>query len=295
MSDKENISPNSDDCRCAPEVTTKTDAIAKMCKPEWDLTDFHRDRMLGRCTFGHVYLARRTDSKDLLALKIIFTSGFDECDQDDLHKEIETQYRLKHPNVLQLHGCFHDDMMMYLVLEYAPGGELSNELHEAKLFDEKKSACYVSQLAKALQYCHSRKVIHRDIKPDNILVGVNEVLKVAGFGYAVHSPTSKVPEVFGSVDYLPPEMVEKKVHGAKVDLWALGVVAYEFLVGHTPFTSNPPDATCEKIRSVDFRFPPHVSAGAKDLISRLLVQEPTERATPEEVLSHPWITENTGM
>lgn len=156
-------------------------------------------------------------------------------------------------------------------------------LCEAEVFDDER---YVYQVCKALQYCH------RDIKPENLLLGSSDQVKLADFGLAVHAPSSRRIGVCGTTDYVPPEMLEKKVHDEKVDVWALGVLTYEFLVGALTFKSSSPHATYEKIPNVDVWFPDGVSADAKDLISRLLTEEPARRPTVEDVLSHPWITEN---
>lgn len=94
---------------------------------------------------------------------------------------------------------------------------------------------YIAQMADALHYLHSKHVIHRDIKPENILLGLNGELKIADFGWSVHAPSNRRKTLCGTLDYLPPEMVEGKMHTHHVDLWALGVLTYEFIVGNPPF------------------------------------------------------------
>ena len=127
----------------------------------------------------------------------------------------------------------------------------------------------MAQLADALKYCHSKKVIHRDIKPENLLLGLRGELKIADFGWSVHAPTSRRATLCGTLDYLPPEMVEGKMHDEKVDLWSLGVLCYEFLVGKPPFEAEGSTETYRRITQVDLRFPSHVSEGARDLISKV--------------------------
>jgi aurora kinase len=102
-------------------------------------------------------------------------------------------------------------------------------------FSESRTATYVAQLAGALRYCHAKHVIHRDIKPENLLLGLAGELKIADFGWSVHAPSSRRRTLCGTLDYLPPEMVEGREHDAAVDCWSLGVLAYEFLVGAAPF------------------------------------------------------------
>lgn len=94
---------------------------------------------------------------------------------------------------------------------------------------------YIAQMADALSYLHSKHVIHRDIKPENLLLGIRGELKIGDFGWSVHAPGNRRTTLCGTLDYLPPEMVEGKQHGEAVDLWALGVLTYEFLEGVPPF------------------------------------------------------------
>lgn len=177
----------------------------------------------------------------------------------------------RHPNILKMYGYFHDDKRVYLILEYAPKGELFKELNAQaeKRFDEVRTATYISQLADALKYCHSKKVIHRDIKPENLLLGLKGELKMADFGWSVHAPSSRRNTLCGTLDYLPPEMVVGKTHDHTVDLWGLGVLCYECLVGVPPFLAKSYDETYMKIKKAQYKFPDFVSAGARDFISQV--------------------------
>ena len=125
-------------------------------------------------------------------------------------------------------------------------------------------------MADALSYLHKKHVIHRDIKPENLLIGMKGELKIADFGWSVHAPHTRRTTLCGTLDYLPPEMVEGRDHNEKVDLWSLGVLCYEFLVGNPPFEDHTSyRATYKRIASVDLSFPSFVSVGAKDLISKV--------------------------
>lgn len=174
-------------------------------------------------------------------------------------------------------------------MEYAAKGELYNELHRAGRFPEKLSAHYIRCIADALKYLHSKHVIHRDIKPENLLLGLKGEVKLADFGWSVHAPSLRRQTMCGTLDYLPPEMVERKPHDANVDIWSLGVLAYEFLTGNAPFVADGESATFRRITTVDLTFPSHVSSGARDLISKLLVHDPAARLPLDDVLRHPWI------
>jgi len=257
---------------------------------KWNLNHFDIGRPLGKGKFGNVYLAREKNSKYIVALKLMFKSQLTKANvEHQLRREIEIQTHLRHPNILKLFGYFHDSSRVYLILEYAPGGELYKVLQREKRFPDDRSAKYIAQLADALVYCHAKKVIHRDIKPENILLGLKGDIKIADFGWSVHAPSSRRQTMCGTLDYLPPEMVEGKHHNECVDLWSLGVLCYEFLVGSPPFEAEGHSETYRRICKVDLRFPSHVSDGARDLISKLLRHDPRARLSLQNVLKHPWI------
>lgn len=129
----------------------------------------------------------------------------------------------------------------------------------------------MAQLAGAFKYCHSKKVIHRDIKPENLLLGLAGEIKIADFGWSVHAPSSRRTTMCGTLDYLPPEMLDHEVYDSTVDLWCLGILCYEFLVGSPPFESKTNTETYARIRKVDLKFPDFVSSLARDFIRSVSV------------------------
>ncbi|KFM78735.1 Aurora kinase A-A, partial [Stegodyphus mimosarum] len=220
-------------------VTASTSSSDQSEKKRWTLDDFDIGKPLGKGKFGNVYLARERKSKFVVALKVLFKSQLQSHGvEHQLRREIEIQSHLRHPNILRLYGYFYDESRVYLVLEYAPGGELYKVLQQCKRFDEKTAATYMAKISQALKYCHSKKIIHRDIKPENLLLGVNGELKIADFGWSVHAPSSRRTTMCGTLDYLAPEMLDNKTYDEKVDLWCLGVLCYEFLVGKPPFEAD---------------------------------------------------------
>lgn len=197
-------------------------------KKKWSLVNFDIGRPLGRGKFGNVYLAREKETKFVIALKVLFKKQIaSQGIEHQVRREIEIQSHLRHPNILRMYGFFHDEQRIYLILEYASGGTLFNILKKENRFDEKKSAKYIKSLISALIYLHGRDVIHRDIKPENLLLGHDDQLKIADFGWSVHEPNSLRNTLCGTMDYLSPEMVQGKSHTKAVDLWSLGVLAYE--------------------------------------------------------------------
>lgn len=158
-----------------------------------------------------------------------------------------------------------------------------------KRFSEERTANYIGQIAEALKYCHSKKVIHRDIKPENLLLGAKGEIKIADFGWSVHAPSSRRTTLCGTSDYLPPEMVHGKTYNETVDLWSLGVLCYEFLVGRPPFKTTTLNDTYRNISKAIYTVPTFVSELATDLTKHLLIVNPTSRLELDGVLSHPWI------
>jgi aurora kinase len=240
----------------------------------WHLSDFEIGKPLGKGKFGRVYMVRtRAPPQYILALKCLYKAEILENRvEKQIRREIEIQTHLRHPNILRLYGYFHDERRIFLMLEFAGKGELYRQLARVGRFEEKRAARYVDQMADALGYLHSKHVIHRDIKPENLLLGIHGELKIGDFGWSVHAPGNRRKTLCGTLDYLPPEMVEGREHTARVDHWALGVLTYEFLVGRPPFEeTSGQQATYRRISAVNYQIPKRVSADAGDLIHRVSI------------------------
>ncbi|XP_029850947.2 aurora kinase A isoform X2 [Ixodes scapularis] len=237
----------------------------------------------------------QTARKATSSQAVMFKSQLQRSEMENqLRREIEIQSHLKHPHILKLYGWFHDKTRIILILEYAPKGQLYKQLIKAKRFDDKRAATYIYQMCVALKYCHANRVIHRDIKPENLLLGFNGELKMADFGWSVHAPSSRRSTICGTLDYLPPEMVDVSVsvYDEKVDIWSVGVLTYEFLVGKPPFECKTARETHRRICAADIKFPDFVCEPARDLITKLLKKVPKERASLDEVMAHPWVVDN---
>lgn len=275
-------------------MKSQTQAREANPKKQWSLQDFEIGKPLGKGKFGRVYLAREAKSKYIVALKVIFKEQIEKYKiQHQLRREMEIQTNLRHPNILRLYGWFHDSERIFLILEYAHGGELYGKLRKTGHLSENQAATYILSLTQALAYCHEKDVIHRDIKPENLLLDHEGRLKIADFGWSVQS-RSKRHTMCGTLDYLAPEMVENKAHDYAVDNWTLGILCYEFLYGVPPFEAESQSDTFRRIMKVDLSFPstPCVSAEAKDLILRLLVKDSSKRLSLLKIMEHPWIVKN---
>uniref|UniRef100_A0A673KXX6 non-specific serine/threonine protein kinase n=1 Tax=Sinocyclocheilus rhinocerous TaxID=307959 RepID=A0A673KXX6_9TELE len=226
---------------------------------KFSIKDFDIGRPLGKGKFGNVYLAREQKLKVIVALKVLFKSQMEkESVEHQLRREIEIQSHLRHPNILRFYNYFQDNTRVFLILEYAPRGEMYKELQRCGRFDEQRSATYMEELADALLYCHEKKVIHRDIKPENLLLGYRGELKIADFGWSVHFLNS--------------------------------------LLSHRTinmFTHSMTTLKYKRITKVDLQFPKLVSDGARDLISKLLRHSPAMRLPLRSVMEHPWVKANS--
>jgi len=275
-------------------ASSSNKSLSKEEPRKWIIEDFEIGQTLGRGQFGNVYLAMERESKFVVALKVLDKHIIKENNiAHQIRREIEIQSHLQHPHILRLYSYFHDKSKVYLILEYAPGGELYKKLIKEKRFNEQVAATYMVQLIDALLYCHEKNIIHRDIKPGNLLLGSKGDLKIADFGCSVHTESSARTALCGTIDYISPEMVQGSKYDEKVDLWTIGVLCYEFLVGETPFNGKDRKTMYENILSSNYHFPDFVSSSAQEVIMNLLKIDPSHRMSLEELLQHPWIPKNS--
>jgi len=261
---------------------------------KFSLRDFLIGRRLGRGKFGKVYLAVEKKHKYCVALKVIAKKKLrDTGVEHQLRREIEIMSNLRHRSIVRLYGVFADEKAVYLILELCCGGEIFSQLREKRKFTEAKTAFYIRDLADALHYCHKKNIIHRDIKPENLLLDIDGNLKLSDFGWSVHTPdpSRSRQTLCGTLDYLPPEMIEQKAHDPSVDVWSLGVLTYEFVTGCPPFEgTGGQTGTFGRIKKVEMRkIPDSVSKECCDFIAGLLKKNPAERYSLEQVPRHPFI------
>ncbi|KAF2704840.1 kinase-like protein [Pleomassaria siparia CBS 279.74] len=289
-------------------------------RTELNISMFECGAQLGRGKFGRVYLARHTPTNYICALKMLDKAQITANSEEHLmRRELEIHQNLAHANIVRLLAWFHDDVRICLVLEYAPGGNLFDRMKKQKqkqkqppggYFPEPVAARYVAQMADALRYLHGKRVLHRDVKPENVLLGMHDEAKLADFGYSVHSASGLRRSLCGTLDYIAPEMAhmlladlqtsdadadaEASSYGPGIDQWSLGVLAYELVVGSAPLESSSKQETRERIAAFDgstsaLRFPARVSAAARHFIFKLLHVDAGRRLSLDNVLVHPWI------
>eukprot|EP00866_Antonospora_locustae_P001218 jgi/Antlo1/1218/1473 len=263
----------------------------------WTIDDFDLGRPLGKGKFGQVWLAREKERGYIVALKIIKKSDIRGCENTrQLRREIEIHSHLRSENIIRMYGYFYDMNCVYLVLEYAGNGEFFRILTMSGRFSEKIAADYILQVSNALSHMHGLNVIHRDLKPENMLMGCDNKVKIADLGWAVRNIDKKRYTYCGTLEYLAPEMYTKFNHDKSLDMWCLGILCYEFLVGNPPFESKArsPRETYEKVKTLSYSIPEYISEDARNFISSLLVVNSEKRMKIEMVPRHAWIVKNCG-
>lgn len=254
-------------------------------------------KVIGKGTFGKVSLVRKkkaNGSEQLFAMKALKRS--------DISHEQQCEYVLRERRILQnvaspfiarMHFAFKTPDTLFFILEYAAGGELLFHLTRCKRFNESATAFYCAELCLAIEHLHSRDIIYRDMKPENILLDGKGHVKLVDFGLAkegVKSATSGALSFAGTEQYLAPEIIDKSGHGKAVDWWGLGMVAYEMLTGLPPWFTDDSAELFQSIRYAPVRFPKYVSRKAATFIQGLLTKEVFRRlgtsGGAEEVQNH---------
>lgn len=269
---------------------------------------------IGRGVVGNVYIAREKESKLTVALKVMAKDKIKRLDlAEQVENEIEINSRLPaHPNIVRMYNYFSDEKRIYLILELVRGGDLYTALKLVKRMDEPRAFRYVRDTARALDFCHKQGITHRDVKLENLLIGASDEIKLIDFGWAKASLTG-LKRYCGTMDYIAPEILEihmtlpttssslssvssdteqigeadctRETYDYRVDIWALGVVAYELMAGNTPFYRRSWQETFRCILRGTYEFPAHFSDDAKNLVNQLLVKNPEKRAKLETFLT----------
>ncbi|XP_037042809.1 aurora kinase C-like [Bradysia coprophila] len=262
-------------------------------KSDWKLSDFVIEHRLGNGRFGKVYLVHEKRSMQAFAMK---KQNINPVNEFLVWREVDIQASLHHRNILRSYGYFVQGTDVYLILEFAPNGNLLKKLNEQpnKRFDEKSAARYILSCTEALIYLHDREIIHRDIKPENLLLGANDELKIADFGCSVNTHNQRRSTICGTRDYIPPEIINGEPYYKEVDLWSLGVLCYDLLIGEWAFKAPTEEDTYWKTILAHYNpFPDYLSQSACQLIRELIVVNPERRLPLVNVKNHPWIIANT--
>ncbi|XP_014775006.1 serine/threonine-protein kinase SIK1 [Octopus bimaculoides] len=254
------------------------------------------ERTLGKGNFAVVKLARHRLTKSEVAIKIIDKTQLDEANLRKVHREVQIMKLLKHPHIVRLYQVMETKKMLYLVTEYAPKGEIFDYIAQKGRMSESEARKKFWQILSAVEYCHNMRVVHRDLKAENLLLDANMNIKIADFGFAnYYKPNEHLNTWCGSPPYAAPEVFEGKNYlGPQIDIWSLGVVLYVLVCGALPFDGDNLQTLRYRVLSGRFRIPFFMSTECEQLIRKMLVLDPAKRYTIQQVRNHRWIQEDGG-
>ncbi|KAJ3039031.1 hypothetical protein HK097_002960 [Rhizophlyctis rosea] len=250
------------------------------------------DKTIGQGTYGKVRLGINTHTNEKVAIKVIEKSQIQSSKQvARLQREIRFLKLLHHPHIVKVYEVIETTDFIYIIMEYAAGGELFDYIVACKRVKEEEARKFFRMVLSAVDYCHKNAVIHRDLKPENLLLDEHKVIKIIDFGFGNNFRSEELLDTFcGSPFYAAPEMIlGKKYEGPEVDMWSLGVILFALLCGHLPFDDDNMKELYKKIASGDYQCPDYLMPDARNLISRLITVDPKERAKLPEVLKHEWV------
>lgn len=226
-----------------------------------------------------MWLPREKSTGFLCALKIIDKKLIEQEDiVNQFIREIKIQLFMHHPHIIKLYGFFHDRDHIYLILELATGGQLLHHL-KAEPMPETRVACIIRQVCEAISVLHACQVIHRDIKPENVVLH-DSVVKLCDFGWSVHQDNGMRTTFCGTPLYVCPEILKGNEYDEKVDIWSMGIMTYEMLVGENPFKISTEEELIKIVKDL-IMIPSYVyvSKEARDFLDKCLKKKPSERVT----------------
>ncbi|XP_060719317.1 serine/threonine-protein kinase 36 isoform X2 [Tachysurus vachellii] len=256
------------------------------------MEQYHVLELIGEGSFGRVKKGRRKFSGQVVALKFIPKVGRSEKELRSLKREIEIMRGLKHPNIVLLLDSFETQTEVVVVTEYAEG-ELFQILEDDGCLPESQVREIACQLVSALYYLHSHRILHRDMKPQNILLGKGGVVKLCDFGFAraMSVSTLVLTSIKGTPLYMSPELVEEKPYDHTADLWSLGCILYELHTGAPPFYTNSIFHLVRLIVKDPVKWPENMSQGCMSFLKGLLNKDPQKRLTWPGLLHHPFVAD----
>eukprot|EP00762_Andalucia_godoyi_P005539 ANDGO_00575.mRNA.1 Serine/threonine-protein kinase TIO len=255
------------------------------------LDNYHVLELIGEGSFGKVYKGRRKGCGQIVAMKFINKSGKSERDVRSLRSEIEILRGLDHSSIIMLLDSFETKNEFVVVMEYAQG-ELFQILEDDKKLPEAEIRRIAVQLVRALHYLHSHRIIHRDMKPQNILIGADGAIKLCDFGFAraMSNNTLVLTSIKGTPLYMAPELVQEQPYNHTVDLWSLGVILYELYVGLPPFYTNNIYNLIQMILRDSVKYPSTMSSEFQSFLQGLLTKSAKKRLDWPKLLDHPFVS-----
>uniref|UniRef100_UPI0037E8E7D2 MAP/microtubule affinity-regulating kinase 3a isoform X6 n=1 Tax=Semicossyphus pulcher TaxID=241346 RepID=UPI0037E8E7D2 len=248
-------------------------------------------KTIGKGNFAKVKLARHILTGREVAIKIIDKTQLNPNSLQKLFREVRIMKILNHPNIVKLFEVIETERTLYLVMEYASGGEVFDYLVAHGRMKEKEARAKFRQIVSAVQYCHQKHIVHRDLKAENLLLDADMNIKIADFGFSNEFTMGNKLDTFcGSPPYAAPELFQgKKYDGPEVDVWSLGVILYTLVSGSLPFDGQNLKELRERVLRGKYRIPFYMSTDCENLLKRFLVLNPAKRGTLEQIMKDRWI------
>lgn len=237
------------------------------------LDDYIIKKTVGTGSFGRVKLAFNSKDSRYYALKILKKTEIIKLKQvDHICSEMSILDAIDHPFCIKMYGISQNDRYLYIMMEYVPGGELFTHLRTVQSLGNDDARFYGAQVTLIFEYLHSKDIVYRDLKPENLLIDSQGYLKLTDFGFA-KKIEGRTYTLCGTPEYLAPEILLQKGHGKPVDWWCLGILIYEMLVGIDPFSDDEPMAVYQNILRGKIKFPSTFNKDAKSIVKHLLVAD----------------------
>ncbi|KAF7253220.1 Serine/threonine-protein kinase MARK1 [Varanus komodoensis] len=248
-------------------------------------------KTIGKGNFAKVKLARHVLTGREVAVKIIDKTQLNPTSLQKLFREVRIMKILNHPNIVKLFEVIETEKTLYLVMEYASGGEVFDYLVAHGRMKEKEARAKFRQIVSAVQYCHQKYIVHRDLKAENLLLDGDMNIKIADFGFSNEFTIGNKLDTFcGSPPYAAPELFQgKKYDGPEVDVWSLGVILYTLVSGSLPFDGQNLKELRERVLRGKYRIPFYMSTDCENLLKKLLVLNPIKRGSLEQIMKDRWM------
>uniref|UniRef100_A0A672R7G2 MAP/microtubule affinity-regulating kinase 3 n=1 Tax=Sinocyclocheilus grahami TaxID=75366 RepID=A0A672R7G2_SINGR len=248
-------------------------------------------KTIGKGNFAKVKLAKHVLTDKEVAVKIIDKTQLNSSSLQKLFREVRIMKVLNHPNIVKLFEVIETDKSLYLVMEYASGGEVFDYLVAHGRMKEKEARAKFRQIVSAVQYCHQKCIVHRDLKAENLLLDADMNIKIADFGFSNEFTLGNKLDTFcGSPPYAAPELFQgKKYDGPEVDVWSLGVILYTLVSGSLPFDGQNLKELRERVLRGKYRIPFYMSTDCENLLKKFLILNPTKRGSLEQIMKDRWM------
>ncbi|XP_051951548.1 MAP/microtubule affinity-regulating kinase 3-like isoform X6 [Xyrauchen texanus] len=266
-------------------------SIASCADEQPHIGNYRLLKTIGKGNFAKVKLARQILTGREVAIKIIDKTQLNPTSLQKLFREVRIMKILNHPNIVKLFEVIETEKTLYLVMEYASGGEVFDYLVAHGRMKEKEARAKFRQIVSAVQYCHQKHIVHRDLKAENLLLDADMNIKIADFGFSNEFTIGNKLDTFcGSPPYAAPELFQgKKYDGPEVDVWSLGVILYTLVSGSLPFDGQNLKELRERVLRGKYRIPFYMSTDCENLLKRFLVLNPVKRGTLEQIMKDRWI------